>query len=181
MGRTRDDAAGEAFDKVAKILGLGYPGGPVIAEMAEQGDRDAYSFPRAWLEENSVDFSFSGLKTAVLTQCKSFSGKSKLPAADICASFQEAVVDVLVAKTMLAAGHHRINTIVLGGGVAANGRLRQVMEENCRARNHRLFLPQLRYCTDNAAMIAMAGYHQFLESGGARSFGDDVFSRSVLG
>ncbi|MBM9602783.1 tRNA (adenosine(37)-N6)-threonylcarbamoyltransferase complex transferase subunit TsaD [Desulfopila inferna] len=181
LGRTRDDAAGEAFDKVAKILDLGYPGGPIVAKLSDQGDKNAYRFPRAWLEADSVDFSFSGLKTAVLNQCHTFPEKSGLPAADICASFQEAVVDVLVTKTMFAAEQHHVDTIVLGGGVAANGRLRQAMMENCGARSFRLFLPQPRYCTDNAAMIAMAGYHQYRETPSSHPLEGDVYSRSTLG
>ena len=115
-GRTRDDAAGEAFDKVAKILKLGYPGGPAVSLSAIDGNREAFQFPRAWLDQKSLDFSFSGLKTAVLNQYNSFKDRNTVPTADICASFQEAVTEVLVTKTLLAAQQFEIKTIVLGGG-----------------------------------------------------------------
>jgi N6-L-threonylcarbamoyladenine synthase len=181
LGRTRDDAAGEAFDKVAKILDLGYPGGPIVSKLSEGGDGTAFRFPRAWLENTSLDFSFSGLKTSVLQQCKSFDRKDSLPVADICASFQEAVVDVLVTKTLLAAGLYNVDTVVLGGGVSANGRLRRAMEEECRGKALQLFLPRPCFCTDNAAMIALSGYHQHHRSLTSDPWEGDVFSRSKLG
>ncbi len=181
LGRTRDDAAGEAFDKVAKLLGLPYPGGPEVSKKAVNGDRDAISFPRAWLEEDSLDFSFSGVKTAVLNyhnQCKQ--KKQPVNVEDVCASFQEAVVDVLTQKTLLAAARHRIKTVVLGGGVSANARLREVMGDRCQAQGCELFVARPAFCADNAAMIALAGYHLFrLEK--TLQLEEDVFSRSKLG
>ena len=180
LGRTRDDAAGEAFDKVAKLLDLGYPGGPVISRLAAAGNPAAIAFPRARLGEDSLDFSFSGLKTSVATAVDRLrrSG-APLPKADLCASFQEAVVEVLVDKTLSAAertGHRRV---VLGGGVAANPRLRAALGEGAAERGLELFLPEPAYCTDNAAMIAVAGYHQFL-AGRLLAADDDAYSRSPL-
>jgi len=180
LGRTRDDAAGEAFDKVAKLLGLGYPGGPVISRLAADGDPTAIAFPRARLGEHSLDFSFSGLKTSVASQVDSLRRNgAPLPIPDICASFQEAVVDVLVDKTLAAAertGHQRI---VIGGGVAANPRLRNALAQRCDAHGLELFMPSPVYCTDNAAMVAVAGYYRFL--GGHLLDADaDAYSRSPL-
>jgi len=181
LGRTRDDAAGEAFDKVAKLLDLDYPGGPHVAMQAEKGNAQAYQFPRAWLEQDSLDFSFSGLKTAVLNQCNKYKQKKQsVPVEDICASFQEAVVDVLVKKTISAAHRNEVNTIVCGGGVSANGRLRQVMEHACKSNNLQFFVPHPSFCTDNGAMIALSGYYKFLNSD-TLPYDIDVFSRSVLG
>lgn len=181
LGRTRDDAAGEAFDKVAKLLHLGYPGGPAIAGTAVDGDPQYVKFPRAWLDEMSLDFSFSGLKTAVLNHVNQQKLKSnELRPADICASFQEAVVDVLVGKTLLAAQRHNIKTIVVGGGVSANHRLRKVFTERCEHEGISFHAPQLQYCTDNAAMIALAGSHKFAAHG-ASLLDEDVYSRSQLG
>ncbi len=181
IGRTRDDAAGEAFDKVAKLLGLDYPGGPLVSKMAESGDRRAIDFPRAWLEEGSLDFSFSGLKTAVLNFCNRIEQKKQpFPLENICASFQEAVVDVLVEKTLLASRQHNIDTIVMGGGVSANQRLRMAMEERCKKAGKNIFMPRPSHCTDNGAMIALAGYNQFTHSSDIY-YDQDVFSRSLLG
>jgi N6-L-threonylcarbamoyladenine synthase len=158
IGQTRDDAAGEAFDKVARLLGIGYPGGPLIDKMSKQGNSEFHQFPRSTFND-SYDFSFSGLKTNVLQYIsKQEDGfiKSHLP--DIAASFQEAVVDVLSMQTMQAArdlGHDRI---VLAGGVAANSRLREKMIELASQEGKTLYQPDMRYCTDNAAMIAYMGY-----------------------
>lgn len=180
LGRTRDDAAGEAFDKVAKLLGLSYPGGPVVAKLAETGEPHFIPFPRAWLEEDSLDFSFSGLKTAVLTYCNQARQQGKpLQISHICASFQEAVVEVLVEKALKAAHIHGIGTVVIGGGVSANSRLRQVMALRCAKQKLQCFFPRPAYSTDNAAMIALAGYH-FFEQFGPSSFDEDVYSRSQL-
>ena len=181
LGRTRDDAAGEAFDKVAKLLGLPYPGGPHVAKRAEEGNPDQIKFPRAWLEKNSLDFSFSGLKTAVLNHvntCKAKNIKVHIP--DICASFEAAVVEVLVTKTIRAAKLHNIPTIALGGGVSANRSLRTQLEQSCHEHKMNFFSPQIQYCTDNAAMIALAGYYTFLKTG-MTSIDKDVYSRSHLG
>lgn len=180
LGRTRDDAAGEAFDKVAKMLDLGCPGGPAVSRLAAaQGRADAFAFPRA-LSDGSVDFSFSGLKTAVMNQISRFRQLNQpVPTEDICASFEQAVADVLTEKTILAArrsGHERI---ALGGGVAANRRLRQQMAARCAEEGLQCFLPSPAFCTDNAAMIGLAGWHLF--QAGQRVGPDaDAFSRSPL-
>jgi N6-L-threonylcarbamoyladenine synthase len=181
LGRTRDDAAGEAFDKVAKMLGLAYPGGPHVSAMATVGNPRYIRFPRAWLEEKSFDFSFSGLKTAVLNHVNQQKMKdARLQLSDICASFQEAVIEVLVEKTILAAQTHHIETVVVGGGVSANARLRQVFAKRCQEEGINFHAPELQYCTDNAAMIAFAGYHKFCKFG-AHERDEDVYSRSQLG
>lgn len=176
-GRTRDDAAGEAFDKVAKLLGLGYPGGPEVSRLAAAGNPAAWDFPRAWLEPDSCDFSFSGLKTAVAQQIRRTPPAHEGELADICASFQEAVVEVLTQKTLAAAHRLGIEQVVLSGGVAANPRLRQYLQ-GVAERDGRLkiFMPEPRFCTDNAAMIAMAGYFQRHQA--TRTLDSDVYSRS---
>ncbi len=182
LGRTRDDAAGEAFDKVAKLLNLDYPGGPSVSIHAERGDPTSFQFPRAWLEADSLDFSFSGLKTAVLNKCNEFRQKNiPVPVGDICSSFQEAVVEVLVKKTLLAADLHGIKTIVLGGGVSANKHLRKHMDMSCRKKKLQLHVPHPSLCTDNAAMIALSGYYKYITAEEKTSYNADVFSRSILG
>ena len=181
LGRTRDDAAGEAFDKVAKLLGLSYPGGPQVAGKAQNGDPRYVRFPRAWLDEDSLDFSFSGLKTAVLNRVYQQQRQgSESCIVDICASFQEAVVEVLVTKTITAAKRYNIATVVIGGGVSANTRLREVFQEQCAVEGLSFCAPLPIYCTDNAAMIALAGRHAFNQSGPV-SLDEDVYSRSQLG
>jgi N6-L-threonylcarbamoyladenine synthase len=181
LGRTRDDAAGEAFDKVAKLLGLPYPGGPHVSKFAEAGNPDQIRFPRSWLEEDSLDFSFSGLKTSVLNHVNKQRQKGgDLKREDICASFQQAVVDVLVEKTVLAAKKHSISTVVIGGGVSANIGLRAHFKEKCLENKLQFHAPALDYCTDNAAMIGFAGYKEYLQSG-AMALDQDVYSRSNLG
>ncbi len=182
LGRTRDDAAGEAFDKVSKLLGLGYPGGPIIAEKSAQGNPEAISFPRAWLESDSLDFSFSGVKTSVVNYVNKMNQKGEeLHIPDICASFQEAIADVLVEKTITAARRSGVSQIVLAGGVAANQRLRELISSRGQQEDFSVFLPPIEYCTDNAAMIAVAGYHLF-KSSKQRSFDleMDVYSRSQI-
>ncbi|NTV13907.1 MAG: tRNA (adenosine(37)-N6)-threonylcarbamoyltransferase complex transferase subunit TsaD [Desulfobulbaceae bacterium] len=178
LGRSRDDAAGEAFDKVAKLLGLGYPGGPMISHRAEQGNPAAVKFPRAWLDKESLDFSFSGLKTAVATLVNPLSPAELAPRInDICAAFQEAVVEVIVGKTMqaaLATGCHRV---VLAGGVAANPRLRAQLAAAGEKKGLEIYLTPKEYCTDNAAMIALAGYYRF-RAGAGPTADSDVYSRS---
>jgi N6-L-threonylcarbamoyladenine synthase len=155
LGQTRDDAAGEAFDKVSKLLGLGYPGGPVIDRLAHEGDARAMRFPRAYLEKDSLDFSFSGIKTAVLHHVRKHGPE---PVADLAASFQQAVVDVLVAKTLTAAGQCRTSRVVVTGGVAANSQLRREMHAVCAEAGLQLVIPPPRLCTDNGAMIAAAAH-----------------------
>lgn len=156
LGTTLDDAAGEAFDKTAKLLGLGYPGGPLLAELAEDGDDTAYSFPRPMLNRPNFDFSFSGLKTAVMLEVKRIesSGALDLRRADIAASFQRAAVDTLVGKAVKAAKLHGMNRIVVAGGVGANRLLRNEMVKHFTGD---VFYPRFEFCTDNGAMIAIAG------------------------
>lgn len=162
MGQTRDDAAGEAFDKVAKILGLGYPGGQVIDELAQKGDPERIRFPRAFLDKAKFDFSFSGIKTAVARYVsEQEETASKLN--DIVAGFQEAVVDVLVQKGIAAAKAKACQHLALVGGVASNSRLRQMMTEAALRAGITVHIPGPGLCTDNAAMIAAMGYHQFTE------------------
>lgn len=164
LGETRDDAAGEAFDKVARILGLGYPGGPVISRMAENGDRKAFNLPLVMLEKDSLDFSFSGLKTAVMTEVRALNEEEKDEKfiADLSASFEETVVTILRDKLIRAMEKHpEIKEIHLAGGVSANKRLRFKVEEILRERGEKLTLrypKAISYCTDNAAMIASSGY-----------------------
>jgi N6-L-threonylcarbamoyladenine synthase len=159
LGRTRDDAAGEAYDKVSKLLGLGYPGGPVIDQLAGKGNPKAIAFPRAYLPD-SLDFSFSGLKTAVLNFVKEHGIENiEQRKHDIAASFQAAVVDVLVRKTEWAIKKMHIRKVTLSGGVAANSELRKRMKEMGKEREVELFMPSVSLSTDNAAMIAAAGYY----------------------
>jgi N6-L-threonylcarbamoyladenine synthase len=161
LGGTRDDAAGEAYDKVAKMMGLGYPGGRVIDDVAQKGSRKAIRFPRARLKKSAYEFSFSGIKTAVWHYLKSQGAaqwRNQMP--DIAASFQEAVVDMLVTPTVRAALTCGVSRIVLAGGVAANSRLREKMKEKAAAEGLEVFFPAPRFCTDNGAMIALVGYHQ---------------------
>ena len=158
LGATLDDAAGEAFDKTARLLGLGYPGGPAIQTAAAKGDPAASTFPRAWLE-GTWDFSFSGLKTAVLREVRRFEAEGRaLPVADLAAGFQAAVVDVLFTKSMRAAREFGVKEIVVGGGVSANQALRDAFLGQDEYKVH---IPPLKYCTDNAAMIASAGYFRY--------------------
>ncbi len=180
LGRTRDDAAGEAFDKVAKLLDLGFPGGPVVSQYAVKGDATAIAFPRAWLGKDSLDFSFSGLKTSVMNYVNQRRQKGlDLDINDICASFQEAVVDVLIKKTITAAKKYNPQRIVLGGGVASNMQLRDKMQQTCKRAGIDFFVPRPVYCTDNAAMIGLAGYYHF-QNGSMVNPDDDAYSRSPL-
>ena len=157
IGRTRDDAAGEAYDKVAKLLGFGYPGGPIIDKLASKGNPEAIAFPRAKLKEGH-DFSFSGLKTSVLNYTKKYPDAKK---EDIAASFQAAVVDVLVNRILEVAELKGIKEIVLSGGVSANSGLRERITQESTEKGMKAYLPSLPLCTDNAAMVAAAGYHLF--------------------
>lgn len=161
IGETLDDAAGEAFDKAAKLLGLGYPGGAAIDALAKSGDSAYVDFTRPYLGKESLDFSFSGIKTAVLTRVRAFGGPVPPSAVnDLSASFQEAVVDVLVAKALRAVEKTGVKSLVAAGGVACNSRLRERLKQAAGERGVRLYLPKPRFCTDNGAMIASLGFHK---------------------
>ena len=166
LGATRDDAAGEAFDKAASILGLGYPGGPSIDRAARTGDRKAVRFPRTKLEADSLDFSFSGVKTAVLYHCRGQDGKTMRDMkaqeiSDVAASFQEAVVQTLRDKVMTAVERTGAERVAVGGGVAANSRLREELQEATKRRGVELLLPPMKFCIDNGAMVAGLAWHLF--------------------
>jgi len=162
LGKTRDDAAGEAFDKVARAIGLGYPGGPKIQKISEEGNKDAIAFPRAKVADNPFDFSFSGLKSSVLNYINSCEMKGEeINKADIAASFQEAVVDVLVSHTIEGAKQLGFKKIAMAGGVASNTVLREEMKEACERRGFKFYHPSPILCTDNAAMIGAAAYYDY--------------------
>ena len=177
LGQTRDDAAGEAFDKIAKLLELGYPGGVVIDKLAKEGDSGAIHFPRAFISKDSLDFSFSGIKTAVLHYVRArpwteISARMN----DIAASFQEAIIDVLVRKTVQAALNNKVKSIVLAGGVASNSRLRTQMTNTAKEKGLRICIPSPILCTDNAAMISVVGDY-FLKRGVTSSMDLNAVSR----
>ena len=164
LGATRDDAVGEAYDKVARVLGLGYPGGPKIDRIAKEGDPHAIEFKRVYLEEGSLDFSFSGTKTAVINYLhKEEQGGRSVNAADVAASFQEAVVEVIVNKAMQALSLTGYRGLVVAGGVASNSCLRERLQTACEKRGAKLYIPSPIFCTDNGAMIAAAAYHKARE------------------
>lgn len=163
IGRTHDDAAGEAFDKVARAIGLGYPGGPKVDKLAREGDPNAIEFPRASVGDSPYDFSFSGIKSAVLNYLNGAEMKGlEVNKADVAASFQQAVIDVLADHTIKAAIDNGMKSVALAGGVAANSLLRETMKERAEAKGLTFHCPELIYCTDNGAMIAAAGYHEFI-------------------
>lgn len=163
LGRTRDDAAGEAFDKVARAIGLGYPGGPKIDKLAKEGNPLAISFPKAKVADAPYDFSFSGLKSAVLNYLNGCKMKNQpIVEADVAASFQKAVVDVLVEHSMWAIDEYGFDKFAIAGGVASNSALRMAMEEACRKKGIKFYHPSPIFCTDNAAMIGVAGYYEYL-------------------
>jgi N6-L-threonylcarbamoyladenine synthase len=172
LGATLDDAAGEAFDKVSKMLELGYPGGPVVSKRAALGRPDAFTLPRPMLNTPNFDFSFSGLKTAVLQVVKRKESWTDAEINDLCASFQAAVIETLVVKTIRTVREHDARTVFLAGGVAANKTLRETLKSAVESQTDAMcVLPELAYTTDNAAMIAMAGYFRF--RAGQR---DDIFN-----
>jgi N6-L-threonylcarbamoyladenine synthase len=178
LGRSRDDAAGEAFDKVAKLMHLGYPGGIAIEKLSARGNPQAFALPRPRIAGEPLTFSYSGLKTAVAVLLRKDPGILDSPqgVADLAASFQEAVVDSLVSRAILAVEHHDCTRLVVGGGVAANKRLRQELESRTAAAGVELFLPPLKLCTDNAAMVAVRGF-QLLAAGETLDIRADVFAR----
>lgn len=179
LGQTKDDAAGEAFDKIAKFLKLGYPGGPIIDKLAQKGNPDAINFPRAYLkEEDKYNFSFSGLKTAVINFHKKEEFK-KFSLEDICASFQKAVVDVLADKTIKAAQNFKVNQILLSGGVACNTLLRSQMRREAERFGIELFFPSEKLCTDNAAMVGCAAYYK-LKAGKTADLTQDAYASLSL-
>ncbi len=162
LGRTRDDAAGEAFDKIARVLGLGYPGGPLIDKLAKEGNPEAIEFPRVRMDKTSLDFSFSGVKTAVINYIhKAEQRGEEINRADVAASFQNAVTDVLCEHTLEGAIMSGVDTVAIAGGVAANSELRRKMSEFCGKQGIKVVYPPPILCTDNAAMIACAGYFAF--------------------
>ena len=168
IGRTRDDAAGEAFDKVARAIGLGYPGGPKIDKLSKEGNPDAIRFPRAKVEDSEYDFSFIGLKSAVLNYLNGCQMKGEeICEADVAASFQKAVIDVLVEHALHAVKKYDFDKFAIAGGVASNSSLRKAFEEECAKRGITFYHPSPIYCTDNAAMIGVAGYYEYLK--GVRS------------
>lgn len=175
IGRTRDDAAGESFDKISRALGLGYPGGPAIQKAAENGNPQAINFPRVMLEKDSYDFSFSGLKTAVLNYLNSQKMAHKeILVEDVAASFQMAVLEVLVEKSLRLVKEKGLDKFVLSGGVAANKPLRQMLEERLKDLDVKLYYPPMDLCTDNAAMIASAGYYNY------QKYGPDTLDMDVF-
>ncbi len=164
IGKTRDDAAGEAFDKVARAIGLGYPGGPKVDKLSKEGNPEAIAFPRAQIEGCPYDFSFSGLKSAVLNYINSQEMKGiEINRADIAASFQKAVVDVLVTRAIAAAKDFGMKQVAIAGGVAANASLRNAMTEACKENGLSFYYPSPVFCTDNAAMIGSAAYYEYLK------------------
>lgn len=164
IGRTRDDAAGEAFDKVARAIGLGYPGGPKIDKLSKEGNPDAIPFPRARVGENEYDFSFSGLKSAVLNYLNSCQMKGEeINQADVAASFQKAVIDVLVEHSLHAVKEYGFDKFAIAGGVASNTSLREAFEKECAQRGIAFYHPSPVYCTDNGAMIGAAGYYEYMK------------------
>ncbi len=177
MGQTRDDAAGEAYDKVAKMLGLGYPGGIIIDRLAVKGNPENISFPRPFIDKSSFDFSFSGLKTAVRRYIQDHQHDYHRQIPDIAAGFQESVVDVLSTKIVHAAKEKGCNHIAMVGGVAANNRLREKILQEASRDGLTAHIPSIELCGDNAAMVAAVGYH-YLKKGIASDLGDDVYSRS---
>ena len=182
LGRTRDDAAGESFDKVGKMLGLPYPGGPAIEKLARNGNGNSHKFPRAYLEKGSLDFSFSGLKTSVRTFLNHRQQDSSITITDedISAGFQDAVLEVLVDKLISACKREKLSRIVVTGGVASNGALREAVKKEAQCWGFQSFFPDPIFCTDNAAMIACAGYYKFVRDPSSSSFFKELDAKASL-
>ena len=182
LGRTRDDAAGESFDKVGKMLGLPYPGGPAIEKLARNGNGNSHKFPRAYLEKGSLDFSFSGLKTSVRTFLSHRQQDSSITVTDedISAGFQDAVLEVLVDKLISACKREKLSRIVVTGGVASNGALREAVKKEAQCWGFQSFFPDPIFCTDNAAMIACAGYYKFVRDPSSSSFFKELDAKASL-
>lgn len=176
IGQTLDDAVGEAYDKVAKLMDLGYPGGPIVSKLAEQGDKDAYQLPRPMIDNKDYNFSLSGLKTAVLYSLERQKTISQKDVANMCASFQQAVIDVLVKKTMRAAREFKVKSIMLAGGVSANKSLKKALSVEAEKLNLPFFYPELKFTGDNAAMIAAAAYYKIKNKQAKLLTGKDIFS-----
>lgn len=179
LGQTRDDAAGEAFDKVAKMLDLGYPGGPIIEKLAREGNPLVKKFPRTFLEKDSFDFSFSGLKSAVMRHLQTHPVETEQDKKNIAAAFQKAVFDVLSKKLIMAAAAKKVNRLAITGGVAANQSFAKRLLKDCRKSGIQLFVPGKELCTDNAAMIAARGYHM-IRNNQVCDLDHDVFSRNKM-
>jgi N6-L-threonylcarbamoyladenine synthase len=180
LGKTLDDAGGEAFDKVSQMLGLGFPGGPIIDKLAKEGNPDAIDFPRPLKHENNYNFSFSGIKTAVkyyLRDIKADNKEVNIP--DVCASFQNAVVDVLVTKTIKASKEYNVKAVSIVGGVSANSELRKQLFEQSKKHNLELYMPELKYCTDNAAMVGGLAYEK-LKNGEQHNLTIDAYARKEI-
>ena len=182
LGRTRDDAAGESFDKVGKMLGLPYPGGPAIEKLARNGNGNSHKFPRAYLEKGSLDFSFSGLKTSVRTFLNHRQQDSSITVTDedISACFQDAVLEVLVDKLIAACKREKLSRIVVTGGVASNGALREAVKKEAQCWGFQSFFPDPIFCTDNAAMIACAGYYKFVRDPSSSFFFKELDAKASL-
>ena len=182
LGRTRDDAAGESFDKVGKMLGLPYPGGPAIEKLARNGNGNSHKFPRAYLEKGSLDFSFSGLKTSVRTFLNHRQQDSSITVTDedISAGFQDAVLEVLVDKLISACKREKLSRIVVTGGVASNSALREAVKKEAQCWGFQSFFPDPIFCTDNAAMIACAGYYKFVRDPSSSSFFKELDAKASL-
>lgn len=176
IGQTLDDAVGEAYDKVAKLMDLGYPGGPIVSKLAEQGDRDAYQLPRPMIDNKDYNFSLSGLKTAVLYSLEKQKTISQKDVANMCASFQGAVIDVLVKKTTKAAKEFKVKSIMIAGGVSANTALKKALSVEAEKLNLLFFYPELKFTGDNAAMIAAAAYYKIKNKQAKLLTGKDIFS-----
>jgi len=177
LGETKDDAAGEAFDKTASLLGLGYPGGPALARLAEAGDAKRFDFPRPMIASGDLDFSFSGLKTSVLARVRALGAPDDRTRADLAASFEQAIVDVLAAKCMAALEREALQELVVAGGVGANARLRERLEADAKRGGTRVYFPPLALCTDNGAMIAFAAALKYAGGAPPMGAGFNVFPR----